>query len=231
MAAALAAASPASAAADAPIVTQPTRPTPPPSAATPDDPEARYQALLAVAKDAAPDADWTALRLAYAARPGFHAFSDSEARQRMFAALAANDCGSALGDARSVMDDDYVDPDAHLVAAYCEEKAGDTRASQLDRDVGAGLIASIETGDGLTPPSAFTVISLAEEASVLRAKGLAVRGRARVSEAGHTYDVITATDAGGQDATYYFNVDRLVDAPPVLAPGDVSEGGPPGRSP
>jgi hypothetical protein len=216
-------------AAEAPIATQPTHPPAPPKA--PDDPETRYQSLVAAAKETAPNADWTALRLAYAARPDFHPFAESQARQRMFVAMAANDCASALGDARSLMDDDYVDPDAHFVAAYCEEKAGDARASEFDRDIGAGLIASIETGDGLSPASAFTVISAAEEASLLRARGLAANGQSRLSQGGHAYDAIRALDAKGQTQTYYFQVDRLVAAPPALAPGDVSEGGPPSRSP
>ena len=222
----------ADAAADAPVITQPASPVAPPSAPPADDAESRYQALLAAAKDAAPNADWTALRLAYAARAAFHPFAESEARAKMFDALQANDCGSALGDARSVLDDDYVDADAHLIAAYCEEKAGDARASQFDRDVGAGLIASIETGDGLSPASAFTVLSTAEEASVLRALGLAAKGETRLSEGGHTYDAIATIDAKGEARTYYFQVDRLVAAPPpTLEPGDVSEGGPPDRSP
>jgi hypothetical protein len=224
-----AAAAIASTAAEAPIATEPTRPPPPPKA--PDDPETRYQALLAAAKETAPNADWTALRLAYAARQDFHPFAESQTRQRMLVAVAANDCAAALGDARSLMDDDYVDPDAHLVAAYCEEKAGDARASEFDRDIGAGLIASIETGDGLSPASAFTVISAAEETSLLRARGLTVNSQSRLTRGGHTYDAIGALDAKGQAQTYYFQVDRLVAAPPALSPGDVSEGGPPGRSP
>jgi len=215
---------------DAPMVTQPAKPVIPPAALS-DDPESRYQALLAVAKDSAPNADWGALRLAYAERPGARTFAQSEARRRMSAAMAVGDCAAALGDARSVMDDDYVDPDAHFVAAYCEEKAGDTRASQLDRDVGAGLIASIETGDGLSLASAFTVINAEEEASVLRALGVSETGRSRIAQDGHAYDAVATLDAKGEARTYYFEADRLVTMPPMLKPGDVSEGGPPDRSP
>jgi hypothetical protein len=198
----------------------------------PVDAEAAYQALLAQAKTNAPNVDWQALRIAYAQRPGFRVVPQSAAKRDMFLAAQRSDCAAALPAAKAVMAETYVDADAHLVAAFCEENAGDAAAAALDRDIGHGLIASIETGDGLSPDAAFTVIDVDEEYSVLRALGLHMSQQTLQSSGGHFYDAIAATDDKGLATTYYFLVDRVVAAErSALAPGSVSEGGPPDRTP
>lgn len=198
----------------------------------PDDPEADYQALLAQAKAHAPNVDWQALRIAYAQRPSFQVFSQSAARRDMFAALDKSDCTQALPAAKAVIAESYIDADAHLVAAFCEDAAGDTAAATLDRDIGDGLVHSIETGDGLSPGGAFTVINVDEENSVMRALGLKVTQQSLIRDGGHSYDALTTVDDKGQTATYYFLIDRVLAAEArALTPGSVSEGGPPDRTP
>ena len=196
------------------------------------DTEAHYQTLLAAAKAAAPNADWGALRLAYSRRPGFKAVADSGAKRQMFEAGQTADCTTALSAAKAVLAEDYVDIDAHLVAAFCEDRAGDKTAAQLDRDIGAGLVASVETGDGLSPASAFTPIDVDEEYALMRALGVHVTDQALIQSGGHAYDALTTLDQAGHKTTYYFLIDRVLAAESAaLKPGAVSEGGPPGHSP
>ena len=205
---------------------------PAPATALADDTETHYQALLAAAKATAPNADWGALRLAYSRRPGFRALAQSGAKRQMFEAAQRSDCATALPAARAVLAEAYIDIDAHMVAAFCEDAAGDKTASQLDRDIGAGLVASIETGDGLTAASAFTPIDVDEEYALMRALGAHVTDQALVQQGGHSFDALTAIDQAGHKATYYFLIDRVLAAESAaLKPGSVSEGGPPGRSP
>ncbi|MGH6970677.1 MAG: hypothetical protein ACREEQ_03620, partial [Caulobacteraceae bacterium] len=113
----------------------------------------------------------------------------------------------------------YVDIDAHMIAAFCEENAGDAAAARLDRDIGLGLVKSIETGDGLTPAGAFTPIDVAEEYAVMRALGLSVTEQSLVRQDGHAYDALTAADAHGHQATYYFLIDRMLAAEAAQAKG------------
>jgi hypothetical protein len=194
--------------------------------------EARYQLLLSRAKASAPDADWAALRSAYAARPGFRVLAQAPAKRAMFEAVEKKDCAAALPAARAVIDEAFVDPDAHLVAAYCEDQAGDKASAQIDRDIGAGLLKSIETGDGLSPAHPFKPITVDEEYAVMRGLGLKVTAQALVHQDGHAYDALSALDASGKSATYYFLIDQLLAAEAAeLKPGDVSEGGPPSRTP
>jgi len=201
-------------------------------AGTPDGPEARYQALLATAKAAAPNADWLGLRVAFAQRPGFKILNQSAAKRQMFEAAEKSDCATGLPSARAVIAESYIDIDAHLVAAFCEENTGDVAAAQLDRDIGAGLIASIETGDGLSAATAFTPIDVDEEYAVMRALGAKVSQQALVQQGGHSYDALSAVDAKGQPATYYFLIDRVLAAESAAAkPGDATAAAPPNPAP
>jgi hypothetical protein len=196
------------------------------------DPERRYQTLLTAAKANAPNADWAELRMAYAARPGFQVLSQSAARRQMLDAADASNCKEALPSARAVIAEDYVDPDAHLVAAFCEEAAGDGAASKLDRDIGVGLIRSIETGDGLSAATAFTPINVDEEYALMRALGQKVESQDLVRQGGHAYDVLSTQDQKGQRGSYWFAIDRVLAAESAaLTPGAISEGGPPSRTP
>jgi hypothetical protein len=197
-----------------------------------NDREAAYQTLLAQAKATAPNADWQALRIAYAQRPSFRVFAQSAAKRDMFQAADRGDCAAALTDAKAVIAETYVDADAHMVAAFCEENAGQAAAAALDRDIGRGLIASIETGDGHTAAGAFTVIDVDEEYSVMRALGVKATSQSLVRQDGHAYDVLATVDDKGQAATYWFLIDRVLAAEAAaLQPGSVSEGGPPDRTP
>jgi len=203
-----------------------------PAPVLPADPETHYQALLAAAKAAAPNVDWRELRLAYSRRPNFNGMGPGDAKKRMFEAGETGDCVTALSAAKALLDQTYVDIDAHLVAAFCEDKAGDKVAAQLDRDIGAGLVASVRTGDGLSPASAFTPIDVDEEYAVMRALGARVTGQSLIQSGGHAYDALSCIDQAGHQATYYFLIDRVLAAESAaLKPGSVSEGGPPGHSP
>jgi hypothetical protein len=176
------------------------------------DAEGRYQALLAQAKANAPNVDWAQLRLAYSARPGFKVFAQSAARRQMLQAANDANCKDALPDARAVIAEDYIDADAHFVAAFCEETAGDPAAAKLDRDIAVGLIRSIQTGDGLSPDTAFTVISVDEEYGLMRALGAKVQDQALVQQGGHSYDRLQTLDQHGQKAAYFFLIDRVLAA-------------------
>jgi hypothetical protein len=190
------------------------------------DPEARYQALLAAAKAGGADVDWQGLRVAYALRPSFKVFAQPSAKRVMF--QAAGDCSKALPAAEAVIEERFVDIDAHMIAAYCHDIAAQADVAKRERDIGVGLVKSIETGDGLSPAQAFTVIDVDEEYSVMRALGLKVSAQALIQTGGHSYDALTTTDEKGQKATYYFLIDRILAAESAaLAPGAVSEGGPP----
>ncbi|HEY3800881.1 MAG TPA: hypothetical protein VGL58_21210 [Caulobacteraceae bacterium] len=195
----------------------------PPSAA-----EAHWEDLLAQAQANAPNVDWQALRVAYAERPGFVADRPNVEKEAMFKAIEIGDCARATEQAKGVIAEAYVDADAHLIAAYCDEKAGDAKAATLERDIGLGLLTSIQTGDGKSTASPFTPIDVDEEYALIRARGLRVTSQSLLQENGHSYDALATVDDKGHAQTYYFLIDAVLALEAAaLKPGDVSEGGPP----
>jgi hypothetical protein len=185
-----------------------------PARSVAQDAEARYQGLLAAAK-AGQAVDWQAMRFAYADRPSFNVMDTSQnaALKTMFTALNGGDFAGALAAAKREIDADYVDADAHLVAAIADDKLGDAAGSARERAIALGLWKSMETGDGKTAASAFTVISVGEEYSLMRAHQRRVTEQALVNAGGHSYDVLTTVAQGGGDVqTCYFLIDRVLAA-------------------
>jgi hypothetical protein len=199
-------------------------------AAPASDADARYQSMLAAAMAGETTIDgWRDLRYAYAATSGYAPDGAPEAKTKMLADYRADNCTAALADAKQVIDADYVEPDAHLVASVCDDKLGKDEDAKAELGVGMGLITSIETtGDGLSPANAWVVISVGEEYSVLRVKGLRVTQQALIHQDGHSFDQMTTQDDKGASQVFYFQVDRVMAAEAAaLKAGSVSEGGPP----
>jgi hypothetical protein len=176
--------------------------------------EARYQSLLAAAKAGDPATDWGALRMAYADSAEFDLTGSrtDQARTAMFQALNASDYKTALEAADKIIDEDYVDIDAHVVADLADQQLGDAAAAKTQHEIVLGLLRSVRTGDGSTPAKAFTVISVGEEYAVMRAFAVKVISQALIQSGGHSYDQLNATDSDGKPQSFYFLIDRIVAA-------------------
>jgi hypothetical protein len=176
--------------------------------------EMRYQTLLSAAKAGGPGVDWGALRMAYSDSAEFDLTGGrtDAPRKAMFQAINAGDAKAALVQARLILDQDYVDIDAHVVADLAEEKLGDAAGAKREHDIVLGLLRSIRTGDGLSPTQAFTPISVGEEYAMMRAFDMKVSGQALIQAAGHSYDKLDVTDSDGKTLSFYFLIDRIIAA-------------------
>jgi hypothetical protein len=185
-----------------------------PAAAFDGASEARYQSLLATAKAGGPGVDWGALRMAYSDSAEFDLTGGrtDPARKAMFAAINAGDFKAALVQARLILDQDYVDIDAHVVADLAEQQLGDTAGAKREHDIVVGLLRSIRTGDGSSPAQAFTPISVGEEYAMMRAFDMKVGDQALIQAGGHSYDKLDVTDSDGKKLSLYFQIDRIVAA-------------------
>jgi len=182
------------------------------SPALAEDAEARYQTLLAVAKTDTAPVDWAALRLAYADRPSFNVFGapGEDALQRdMRQAINDGDTNHALEMSRKIIAEDYVDPEAHLVAAAAYDRQGSPSDAAAERRIGQGLVRSIMTVDGTSPATAFNVITVKEEYTVIAAMGRHVTEQSLNEIDGHKYDVLETTNEKGEAKSYYFLIDRI----------------------
>jgi len=181
------------------------------------DANAHYRDLLAKAK-AGQAVDWQALRFAYAASADADGPPD-DIRKKMFAALNAGNFDDALTQAKTIIDKDYVDGEAHLVASMAHRHLKQDGEADAEQAVAVAIFKSIQTGDGLTPASAFTVISVGEEYELLRAMGRRVTLQALQQAGRHSYDVMTTASADGDQKVFYFQIDRVLEAEQKLFGG------------
>lgn len=171
----------------------------------------RYDALLEALKKDPAAVDYTALRMAYADSPRYAPYKDDHnVRGDMYAALHAGMYADALADARSILKDDYVDVDAHVVAAEAYAGLKNSGRARYHGRIVKGLIGSIlASGDGKSPQTAFVVISINEEDVVLADLHWRLRKQATIEVDGHEYDKMDVVDLKTkQPLTVYFNVDR-----------------------
>jgi hypothetical protein len=181
-----------------------------PRAAHPGTAPPTYESLLASAQRGDPGVNFTALRMAWADRLANATTADSELRNKMFAALHADQWAAVIETGNQVLAQNYLDIDAHMFVAYAYEKSHQPEKAALHRTIGNGLMSSIlASGDGRTPKTAFVVISVEEEYSVLRHYRLASGKQSLVNTEGHSYDVLTAQTDSHEEATVLFNIDKV----------------------
>jgi Domain of unknown function (DUF4919) len=183
------------------------------SAQAPRQPGApTYDELVARAKAGDANVDYLALRDAYAESPSYDPYGSKlgELQSEMFEAYRRGDCAAVLAKAESILAANFVHVDAHLAAGLCHEKLGNEAAMRRERQIARGLIDSIlQSGDGKSEQTAFVVIEVAEEYSLLRALGLRPSNQALIHAQGHSYDRFdTKSNDTGQQVVVFFNVDR-----------------------
>lgn len=171
-----------------------------------------YDELVARAKAGDADVNYRALRNAYAESPRYDPYGSKvgKLQSEMFDAYGRADCAAVLAKAESILAVDFVHVDAHLLAGLCHGKLGNEEAMRRERAAARGLIDSIlQSGDGKSEESAFVVIEVAEEYSMLRLLGLRPSNQALIHAQGHSYDRFeTKANDTGQQAVVFFNVDR-----------------------
>jgi hypothetical protein len=114
---------------------------------------------------------FTKLRMDYAEAPGteyFPMWNMDPDHQKLVEAYKQGEVDEVLKLADSWLKKCPVDADTHLRVAMCFKEKGDLRSYTYHLGVFYGLLQSItSSGDGLTPETAFVVISVREEYELL----------------------------------------------------------------
>lgn len=171
---------------------------------------ASYDELLAQAKRGDPATDYQALRYAFAASPAYQPYGGPAMalKQPMFEALRAGDCAKATALAAKILDIVYVNIDAHIIGDLCDRRLNRIADADAHRRAAQGLLRSIlASGDGKAPATAYVVIGVDEEYSLLAALGYRTEHQSLVREAGHSYDRMDVVKRDGAKSTFFFNVD------------------------
>lgn len=169
-----------------------------------------YAGLLARVKSGDLSIDFKQLRFSYMESPERHQAKDTDDQKKaMFEALKKKDYAKALHNADVVLENEFVDLDAHRVMQIACEGLQDEQKAHFHEAVARGLLRSIlDSGDGKSAATAYVVISVHEEYIVLQVLGLRPSGQSVVHIDGHSYDVLeTKKQDSGASVKLYFNVD------------------------
>ena len=179
-----------------------------PSSAPPS-PE-NYESLLSKLTAGWTNIDYNEIRLAYSRTKDAGPYgADHDVRRQMEAAALENRCDEAIKIADSILARFYLSPDTHAAESSCYRVAGNNTKADFHKAVYLGLINSIlAKGDGGSPETAYTVITIEEAFAVMRALGFTVWGQGYEHKDAHTFDVLSGTDdRNKRSAKVYFNVD------------------------
>ena len=177
--------------------------------------EDKYQALLKAAQADPAKADWQALRFAYSETPEFKIYADPSVPERRVIndAFEAGDYSKILDSAKLIIARDFANVEAHRIASVAYKHLNNLTQYETEKAIADGLAKSIMTGDGFTPQTAYTVISVAEEYELLYSRGFSVRRQVLLKIDGHSFDVLSTVDIiGDKTQDYYFQIDRVLAA-------------------
>lgn len=189
------------------------KPSPTPvetKAAAPSEAQKKYDAMLEQAKKGEGTVDYRALRFAYFETAAFSPFAGMMISRSLWTVVNQENWAEAVKQAEAVLENNYVDVNAHMVAFIAHRQQGNEEKAKLHRRWADGLLDSIRAGgDGKSPETAWHVISVSEEYALLRAMNLRPVSQSLLNEKGHAYDALKTVDSRtNTEATFYFNVDK-----------------------
>lgn len=173
------------------------------------DAKKRYKELLEKAKKGEA-VDFREMRLAFFETPEYSPMTGMFDYRALNGALGQGDYPAAIKTAEAVLERNFVDLNAHMVAYIAHRETKNEEKAKYHRAIADGLIESIKaTGDGKSPETAYEVIAISEEYAMFRAMGVRAVKQSLVQDKGHAYDAVVVVDSRtNQQATYYFNVDK-----------------------
>ncbi len=175
-----------------------------------------YEEMVGRLKQGDLSVDFTDLRMKYAASPQYEPEEGSEEVGKMYQALNKNDFQGALDIANSVLEKQYVNIDAHMVASAAYAGLNNDALSKLHHDIATGLLRSIlGSGNGARVETAYKVISVAEEYALMRAMGWRPQKQSYLPQGARSYDKMEMLDTKDNSTlTVYFDTtlsDQLIE--------------------
>jgi hypothetical protein len=169
-----------------------------------------YYSLVKKLKNNDIKIDFMALRLSYTKTKDYMPYgADESAKDAAFDALNKKNYAEALRQAKSVLETNYVDLDAHMLCMIAYREMGNSERYSFHNSVLQGLVGSLyASGDGLTPEQAIVVISVSEEYFILNANGLKTIKSSSMMANGHDYDKMDVENKKtAEKMVIYFNID------------------------
>lgn len=153
----------------------------------------------------------TEQRLAYAASAEYNPYESKsrDFRKSADTFLAKDDFAQAIAEAKKGLAVSKYNIELLIILASAYRAAGDMPHADQTRAQWMSLMDSIlRSGDGRDFASAFKVISVDEEYSVIRILKLEVLGQTLIEHEGSEFDAMQVKDPkSGNELTLYFNID------------------------
>ncbi len=169
-----------------------------------------YQELLAAAMADPEGGDYHALRMAYTRTDEYAPYvQDAGNIETLRVSLGNRDMDTALDTVAQLLAQNYLDIEAHMAADYVYTMLERYDQSAYHRTLARGLIQAIlGTGDGRGFATAFIVLNVSEEYTVLRVMGLVPGNQRLVEHEGHWFDILSGRQRDTNNAMeLYFNID------------------------
>ena len=170
-----------------------------------------YSQLVERLKSGDRTVDFTEFRMAFTETPAYNGMMMLAYRQ-LWNTLNTKDFEAALKVVDTVLQGNYAEPNAHMVATIAYAQLGRQQESQFHRVIADGLLKSIMSqGDGKTRETAYRVIDVSEEFALLRALNLTSKGQgaAAPKEGEPIVDILTVFDNRTQESrSMYFAVEN-----------------------
>ena len=181
------------------------------SALQAQEPPNVYSQLVERLKSGDRTVDFTKLRMGFTETTAYNGLMMAAYRQ-LWNPLNAKDFEGALKVADAVLQRNYAEPNAHMVASIAHAQLGRQPESQFHRFIADGLLKSIMSqGDGKTAETAYRVIDVSEEYAVFRSMNLSMRsqGASAPKDGEPIVDRITVIDnRTREERVMYFAVEN-----------------------
>jgi Domain of unknown function (DUF4919) len=168
-----------------------------------------YTALLERVKKSDSSVDFTELRMSFYQSPQYNPDRPMMTYRQLWGAVGQKSYTEAIKLAELVLEGNFVEVNAHMVAQIAYQETGNAERAQFHKYMTEGLLNSIKSkGDGKSIETAYQVISINEEYALLRSIGLRPFEQSLLEDKGSQFDALKVVDPlTHQQSVVYFNVD------------------------
>ena len=180
---------------------------------TTDRPAVEFQQMLTNARAHPEQADWHALRLAFARTQDYQWGTPPVDFEPILQEVKNGERAAALVAVDRLMSGRWVNPEAHFYAALACHQLGENNRRDLHLAFGRGLRAAMtQAGDGHSFQTAYQILFRDEEAYLLRwrfDREPTQCDRVKMTHDGRHYEVQSLRQDSGTEVQIYFDVELL----------------------
>jgi hypothetical protein len=160
-----------------------------------------YLAMMSWAEENPEEADFVALREAYTVSDQYRPTSHFSTNKLIGNTNSLSTFEEIIAFCQDVLEHNPMDLEIRMMLHYALEKAGyKTEATHQQAFIRNMLSAIFSSGDGKSIGTAWKVVSVAEEYTVLSVLGYKAQGQRLMNQDGNWYDILTCVKRTEQDA-------------------------------